>query len=170
MPGFCCWPRSAGAGDFGAPGRLRRRSARSPAGRAQLRPSAAPHPAGHRRRHQGPSAWRPAIVVVPCPLRQPRLPAHPLLRGDHRQAGGDDPAPGQDPRRHRSGHGAAPGRRPGRTGRYGDFRYTARGWKKIERQVIARVEASAQGAGSRFIRHQPERDGATPSSTPSGSP
>jgi hypothetical protein len=35
--------------------------------------------------------------------------------------------------------------------RYGEFRYAARGWKKIERRVIARVEASAQGTDSRFI-------------------
>jgi len=35
--------------------------------------------------------------------------------------------------------------------RYGEFRYAARGWKKIERRVIARVEASALGADSRFI-------------------
>ncbi len=35
--------------------------------------------------------------------------------------------------------------------RYGDFRYAARGWNKIERRVIARVEASALGADSRFI-------------------
>lgn len=35
--------------------------------------------------------------------------------------------------------------------RYGEFRYAARGWKKIERRVIVRVEASAQGADSRFI-------------------
>src|SRR5271170_938272 len=34
--------------------------------------------------------------------------------------------------------------------RYGDFRYAATSWK-IERRVIARVEASPQGADSRFI-------------------
>jgi hypothetical protein len=34
--------------------------------------------------------------------------------------------------------------------RYGDFRYAATSWK-IERRVIARVEASAQGVDSRFI-------------------
>lgn len=35
--------------------------------------------------------------------------------------------------------------------RYGDFRYAARGWKKIERRVIARIEASARGVDARFI-------------------
>jgi hypothetical protein len=34
--------------------------------------------------------------------------------------------------------------------RYGDFRYAATSWK-VERRVIARVEASPQGADSRFI-------------------
>jgi hypothetical protein len=34
---------------------------------------------------------------------------------------------------------------------YGEFQYTAKSWKKIERRVIARVEASAQGTDSRFI-------------------
>jgi Transposase DDE domain group 1 len=34
--------------------------------------------------------------------------------------------------------------------RYGDFRYAATSWK-IERRVIARVEAGPQGADSRFI-------------------
>jgi len=35
--------------------------------------------------------------------------------------------------------------------RFGEFRYAAKSWKKIERRVIARVEASAQGSDSRFI-------------------
>jgi hypothetical protein len=35
--------------------------------------------------------------------------------------------------------------------RYGEFQYAAKSWKKIERRVIARVEASTQGADSRFI-------------------
>jgi len=34
--------------------------------------------------------------------------------------------------------------------RYGDFRYAAKSWT-VERRVIARVEASPQGADSRFI-------------------
>ena len=34
--------------------------------------------------------------------------------------------------------------------RYGEFRYAAKTWH-VERQVIARVEASAQGSDSRFI-------------------
>ena len=34
--------------------------------------------------------------------------------------------------------------------RYGEFRYAAKTWK-VERRVIARVEASAQGSDSRFI-------------------
>ena len=34
--------------------------------------------------------------------------------------------------------------------RYGEFRYAAKSWK-IERRVIARVEAGPQGADSRFI-------------------
>jgi hypothetical protein len=34
---------------------------------------------------------------------------------------------------------------------YGEFRYAAKSWKKAERRVIARVEASAQGTDSRFI-------------------
>ena len=34
--------------------------------------------------------------------------------------------------------------------RYGELRYTAKTWN-VERQVIARVEASAQGNDSRFI-------------------
>ena len=34
--------------------------------------------------------------------------------------------------------------------RYGDFRYAAKSWK-VERRVIARVEAGSQGADSRFI-------------------
>jgi DDE family transposase len=34
--------------------------------------------------------------------------------------------------------------------RYGEFRYAATSWK-IERRVIARVEAGPQGADSRFI-------------------
>jgi hypothetical protein len=34
--------------------------------------------------------------------------------------------------------------------RYGAFRYAARGWK-VERHVVARVEASAQGTDSRFV-------------------
>ncbi|MFO1040051.1 MAG: IS1380 family transposase [Geminicoccaceae bacterium] len=38
----------------------------------------------------------------------------------------------------------------GKVRRYGAFRYTARSWA-VERQVIARVEASAQGADSRFV-------------------
>jgi hypothetical protein len=35
--------------------------------------------------------------------------------------------------------------------RYGEFQYGAKSWKKVERRVIARVEASAQGTDSRFI-------------------
>lgn len=35
--------------------------------------------------------------------------------------------------------------------RFGEFQYTAKSWKKIERRVIARIEASALGADSRFI-------------------
>ena len=35
--------------------------------------------------------------------------------------------------------------------RYGEFRYAAKSWKKIDRRVIARVEAGPQGADSRFI-------------------
>jgi hypothetical protein len=35
--------------------------------------------------------------------------------------------------------------------RYGEFQYAAKSWKNVERRVIARVEASAQGADSRFI-------------------
>jgi len=34
---------------------------------------------------------------------------------------------------------------------HGEFRYTAKSWKKIERRVIARVEASGLGTDSRFI-------------------
>jgi hypothetical protein len=34
--------------------------------------------------------------------------------------------------------------------RYGEFRYAARSWR-VERRVIGRVEASAQGSDSRFI-------------------
>src|SRR6266851_1717999 len=34
--------------------------------------------------------------------------------------------------------------------RYGDFRYAAKSWK-VERRVVARVEAGPQGADSRFI-------------------
>src|SRR6266567_4045636 len=34
--------------------------------------------------------------------------------------------------------------------RYGDFRYAAKSWN-VERRIIARVEASPQGADSRFI-------------------
>ena len=34
--------------------------------------------------------------------------------------------------------------------RYGEFRYAAKSWK-VERRVIARVEAGPQGADSRFI-------------------
>ena len=34
--------------------------------------------------------------------------------------------------------------------RYGELRYTSKTWN-VERQVIARVEASAQGNDSRFI-------------------
>jgi hypothetical protein len=35
--------------------------------------------------------------------------------------------------------------------RYGEFQYGAKSWKKVERRVITRVEASAQGTDSRFI-------------------
>ncbi len=35
--------------------------------------------------------------------------------------------------------------------RYGDFRYAAKSWNKVERRVVARVEAGPQGADSRFI-------------------
>jgi hypothetical protein len=35
--------------------------------------------------------------------------------------------------------------------RYGEFQYAAKSWKKVERRVIARVEASTQGTDSRFI-------------------
>lgn len=35
--------------------------------------------------------------------------------------------------------------------RYGEFQYAAKSWKKAERRVIARVEASMQGTGSRFV-------------------
>ena len=38
----------------------------------------------------------------------------------------------------------------GKVRRYGEFRYAARTWD-VERQVIARIEASAQGSDSRFI-------------------
>ena len=38
----------------------------------------------------------------------------------------------------------------GKVRRYGEFRYAAKTWQ-VERQVIARVEASAQGSDSRFI-------------------
>ena len=34
--------------------------------------------------------------------------------------------------------------------RYGEFRYAAKSWK-VQRRVIARVEAGPQGADSRFI-------------------
>jgi Transposase DDE domain group 1 len=34
--------------------------------------------------------------------------------------------------------------------RYDDFRYAAKSWK-VERRVIARIEASSQGADSRFV-------------------
>ena len=34
--------------------------------------------------------------------------------------------------------------------RYGEFRYAAKTWG-VERQVIARVEASVQGSDSRFV-------------------
>jgi DDE family transposase len=34
--------------------------------------------------------------------------------------------------------------------RYGEFRYAARTWQ-VERRVIGRIEASAQGSDSRFI-------------------
>jgi hypothetical protein len=34
---------------------------------------------------------------------------------------------------------------------HGEFRYTAKSWKKIDRRVIARVEASGLGTDSRFI-------------------
>ncbi|CCG42365.1 transposase [Magnetospirillum molischianum DSM 120] len=49
---------------------------------------------------------------------------------------------------------AALGRIDGEAGkvrRYGEFHYAAKSWKKTERRVIARVEASAQGTDSRFI-------------------
>jgi Transposase DDE domain group 1 len=38
----------------------------------------------------------------------------------------------------------------GKTRRYGEFKYAAKTWQ-VERQVIARVEASTQGTDSRFI-------------------
>jgi hypothetical protein len=40
--------------------------------------------------------------------------------------------------------------RPEKVRRYGEFRYAAKSWK-VERRVIARVEAGPQGADSRFI-------------------
>ncbi len=55
---------------------------------------------------------------------------------------------GQASRRGRRGR---PGRgRGGKVRRYGAFRYAAKTWQ-VERQVIARVEASAQGSDSRFV-------------------
>ena len=38
----------------------------------------------------------------------------------------------------------------GKVRRYGELRYAAKTWD-VERQVVARVEASAQGTDSRFI-------------------
>ena len=45
---------------------------------------------------------------------------------------------------------AAPKRTPTRSARFGDFRYAAKSWK-VERRVIARVEATRQGGDTRFI-------------------
>ena len=73
----------------------------------QLRRGAAADRARHRR-HRGPGPRPPAAVAVPCPLRQPLLPADPHLRGDHRQAGRGDPAAGQDAGRRRGGARPAP--------------------------------------------------------------
>ena len=50
----------------------------------------------------------PAARALPRPLRRALLPADPRLRGDHRQAGGGDPAPRQDPGRGRGGARPAP--------------------------------------------------------------
>ena len=47
----------------------------------QLRRRAAADRARHRR-HRGSGSRRPAAGAVPCPLRQPLLPADPRLRGD----------------------------------------------------------------------------------------
>ena len=35
--------------------------------------------------------------------------------------------------------------------RYAAFRYSAQRWKKVDRQVVARIEASSQGCDSRFV-------------------
>ena len=50
----------------------------------------------------------PAARPVPRPLRRVLLPADPRLRGDHGQAGGGHPTPGQDPGRGRGRARAAP--------------------------------------------------------------
>ena len=50
----------------------------------------------------------PAAGFVPCPLRHSLLFADPHLRGRERQAGGGDPAAGQDAGRCRGGARAAP--------------------------------------------------------------
>ena len=68
---------------------------------------AAPDRARHRR-HRGPGPRRPGARALPRPLRRALLPADPRLRGDHRQAGGGDPAPRQDPGRGRGGARPAP--------------------------------------------------------------
>src|SRR6266699_2224387 len=61
----------------------------------QLRADPPAHRARHRR-HRGPGSRRSATRAVQRLLRQPLLPADPHLRSDHRQAGGDHPAPRQD--------------------------------------------------------------------------
>ena len=75
-----------------------------------------------------------------------RAQAHRLHLRPRRQRGAA--APGR-----RSRRGCRAGRLDGegdKVRRYGDFRYAATSWK-VERRVIARVEAGPQGADSRFI-------------------
>ena len=63
--------------------------------------------AGPGGRHRGSGPRPAAAVAVPCPLRQPVLPADPHLRGDQRQAGRGHSAARQDPRRRRGRAAAA---------------------------------------------------------------
>ena len=51
---------------------------------------------------------RQELALFHAHYDEPLLPADPRLRGDHRQAGGGDPAPRQDPGRGRGGARPAP--------------------------------------------------------------
>ena len=51
---------------------------------------------------------RQELALFHAHYDEPLLPAHPRLRGDHRQAGGGDPAPRQNPGRGRGSARSAP--------------------------------------------------------------